>query len=75
MEIITANEGEAIGTDTPHAEIHVNADGYVVEGQYKLSIIYLGKTTITDCIDSDISTSDLKRKLEELSNIDSVQVD
>ena len=54
---------------------HVNADGYVVEGQYKLSIIYLGKTTITDFIDSDISTSDLKRKLEELSNIDSVQVD
>ena len=38
-------------------------------------IIYLGKTTFTDCIDWDISTTGLKHKLEELSNIDSVRVD
>ena len=75
INILTENESEAIGTDTPRTNILVTADYKVEEGQFELSVMYLGETKTTSCIEWNADAAVLKSIIEELSNVDSVRVD
>ena len=74
LQIDTPNDSKAIGTDTPRAQLDLDADLEVAEGQYQLSISYLGGTKTTACIPWDADGDDVGAALEALDNVDSVLV-
>ena len=74
MLISTHNENRAMGTDTPSAVITVSADNIIVEGQFELSLNYLGAVQKTACVDWNTNESTFEYILESLSNVDSVRV-
>jgi len=73
--VTTINEGRAIGTDTPFAELTVSTEFPIIEGQFQLSITHLGVTRTTDCIEWDENIQNMKAKIEALDNVDSVWID
>lgn len=75
VKINTLNEGGAIGSDTAHAKIIINADGAVESGQFALSVTHLGLTLQTICLDWNSESQVLQNALENLSNIDKVRVE
>ena len=72
---MTVNEGNAVGTDTPYAELIGSADFLVIEGQFQLSVTNLGVTRITECIEWNKNSQDMKAKIEALENVDSVWIE
>jgi len=75
VEISTLNKGDAIGSDTAHVKIGVNADGTIESGQFAFSVTHLGATLQTSCLNWDAESLVVQNSLENLSNIDKVQVE
>ncbi len=75
LDIWTDNDSLALGTDTPRAELFVDADVALVSGEYQLSVTHYGRQLVTECITWDSTADHLKSTLENLENVDSVRVD
>lgn len=75
LTISKLGTSDALGTDTPIAEITVATNLPIVIGQYQISVFYLGHTFTTDCIDWNVKGLFVKKALETLSNVDFVLVD
>ena len=75
LEIWTENESFALGTDTPRAELIIDANIPIVEGEYQLSVTHFGQQVMTPCIPWNAGPSELELALKSLTNIDSVRVD
>ena len=74
IKILPLNEGDAIGTDTSHAQIAVAADGFVESGEFSLLVSHLGQTLETECLAWDAQPSLIEIALKNLTNVDSVRV-
>eukprot|EP00984_Skeletonema_dohrnii_P023836 scaffold12938_cov128-Skeletonema_dohrnii-CCMP3373.AAC.1 len=74
LEIWTENESFALGTDTPRAELAIDSNVQIVEGEFQLSVTHLGQQ-MSPCISWDVGPVELELALETLTNIDSVRVD
>eukprot|EP00985_Skeletonema_marinoi_P034419 scaffold43849_cov131-Skeletonema_marinoi.AAC.1 len=75
LEIWTENESFALGTDTTRAELAIDSNVRIVEGEFQLSVTHLGQQMSTPCISWDVGPVELELALETLTNIDSVRVD
>ena len=75
LEIWTENDSRALGTDTPRAEVVVDANTAIVDGEFQLSVNYFGQQLTTECIPWDGTAEQVKLALESLDNVDSVRVD
>ncbi|KAL9190302.1 hypothetical protein ACHAXT_007513 [Thalassiosira profunda] len=75
LEIWTENEGQALGTDTPRAEVVVSTNKAIVGGEFQLSVNHFGQQLTTECIPWDATEDQVKAALEDLANVDSVRVD
>jgi len=75
LEIWTENESQALGTDTPRAEVVVDSNIAIVDGEFQLSATHFGQQLTTECIPWDGTAGDVKAALENLDNVDSVRVD
>ena len=74
LSVVTLDSDPAIGTDTPHVVLMLNADNEMIEGEFELTINYLGEPRTTSCIPWNADDSFLQLTLENLTNIDSVFV-
>jgi hypothetical protein len=75
LEIWTENESFALGTDTPRAELVIDSNIPIVEGEFQVSVTHFGQQMSTPCISWNVGPVDLELVLETLLNIDSVRVD
>ena len=74
LDIWTENDQTALGTDTPRAEIIVDANMPIVDGEFQLSVTHYGQQLTTECIPWDGTAGQVKTALENLANVDSVRV-
>ena len=74
LSIITVSAENTVGTDTPRAALIVSADEVIVEGEFELSINYMGIPQTTECIPWNSDGFFVETALEALSNVDSVFV-
>ena len=75
LEVRTENESRALGTDTPRAEIIVDTNMAIVDGEFQLSVTHFGRQLTTGCIPWDGTAEQVKFALESLDIVDSVRVD
>jgi len=75
LEIWTDNESDALGTDTPRAEVVVDANIDIIDGEFQLSVTHFGKQQTTSCISWNSTAEEVQSALESLVNVDSVRVD
>jgi len=74
LEIWTENDSRALGTDTPRAEVVVDANIAIVGGEFQLSVTHYGQQLTTECIPWGGTAEEVKSALENLINVDSVRV-
>ena len=75
LEIFMKNDSLALGTDTPHAEVILNTNVDIIDGEFQFSVTYYRQQFTTECLPWDESAEHVKLALENLDNIDSVRVD
>ena len=75
IEIWTKNDSLALGTDTSRAEIVLDTNAEIFDGEFQISVTFLGRKLITECIPWNADASQIENALENLNNIDSVRVD
>ncbi|KAL7542723.1 hypothetical protein ACHAXR_012023, partial [Thalassiosira sp. AJA248-18] len=75
LEIWTENDSQALGTDTPRAEVVVDANTAIVDGEFQLSVTHFGQQLTTECIPWDGTADQVKLALENLDIVDSVRVE
>eukprot|EP00970_Alexandrium_tamarense_P009994 scaffold1976_cov187-Alexandrium_tamarense.AAC.23 len=74
IDIWTENESQALGTDTPRAEVVVDANTPIFDGEFQLSLTHLGHHHTTECIPWDATSEQIESALQNLDNVDSVHV-
>ena len=75
IEIWTKNDSLALGTDTPRTEIILDTNTEIFDGEFQVSVTYLGQKLITECIPWNASANQVENAFENLDNVDSVRVD
>ncbi|KAL7554975.1 hypothetical protein ACHAWF_018557 [Thalassiosira exigua] len=75
LAIWTENDSQALGTDTPRAEVILDANTAIVGGEFQLSVTHFGQELTTECIPWDSTAEQVKSALENLDNVDQVRVE
>jgi hypothetical protein len=75
LSVMTINHNAAFGTDTEIQTVVVEADAYIAEGQYQLTLDYAGAVVTTDCIEWNATAEELEAHIEALANVDSVFIE
>lgn len=75
IHIETETQRRAIGSDTSHLKMNINADGGIAFGEYAFLISHLGQTVKSNCIPWNANAEIIQNSLMNLSNVDSVFVD
>lgn len=64
-----------MGTDTPRAEVIIDANVAIFDGEFQISVTHFGEQLTTECISWDGTANQMELALEKLDNVDSVRVD
>ncbi|KAL3761394.1 hypothetical protein ACHAW5_005766 [Stephanodiscus triporus] len=75
LKIWTENDSQALGTDTPRAEVIIDANVAIVDGKFQLSVTHFGEQLTTECIPWDGTAEEVESALEKLDNVDHVRVE
>jgi hypothetical protein len=67
--------GRAMGSDTSHLKLNINADEKIAFGEYAFIISHLGQTVKSRCIPWNANVDVIQKSLMDLSNVDSVFVE